>query len=104
VRQFLAWKSIDEERETLNLDAFQANQTRTRKTQADETVNRRIPEAHQWLLVPSSRRRERPARRGECTIPPPLPPAAMGQLEHLCQRCYHLGSLQPTPRRRVNHD
>jgi hypothetical protein len=53
VRQYLAWKSIDEEREPLNLDAFQSNQARTKREQADETVRRRIPEAYQWLLVPT---------------------------------------------------
>ena len=52
VRQFLAWKSIDEERESLNLDAFQANQARTKRSQADDTVNQRVPEAYCWLLAP----------------------------------------------------
>ena len=51
VRQSLGWKSIDQERESLNLDAFQSNQARTKREQAEETVEQRIPEAYQWLLV-----------------------------------------------------
>ncbi len=60
VRQYLAWKSIDEERETLNLDAFQSNQASSKRAQADETVRHRIPEAYQWLLVPSQPDPHRP--------------------------------------------
>ncbi len=51
VRQYLAWKSIDEESTSLNLDAFQSNQAKTKHEQADETVEQRIPETYQWLLV-----------------------------------------------------
>jgi predicted AAA+ superfamily ATPase len=53
VRQFLAWKSIEAERERLNLDAFQSNQAQTKRQQADETVQTRIAETFQWLLIPS---------------------------------------------------
>ncbi len=52
VRQYLAWKSIEAERETLNLDAFGMNQARTKRDQADEAVKARIPETYSWLLVP----------------------------------------------------
>ena len=52
-RQFLAWKSIEAERERLNLDAFQSNQAQTKRQQADETVRTRIAETFQWLLIPS---------------------------------------------------
>ncbi|KAB8333560.1 hypothetical protein SD80_012900 [Scytonema tolypothrichoides VB-61278] len=52
-RQYLAWKSIEDEAETLNLDAFQKRQAETRCKQADETVKGRIPETYVWLLVPS---------------------------------------------------
>ncbi|TAM79789.1 MAG: DUF499 domain-containing protein [Acidobacteria bacterium] len=55
VRQYLAWKSIDDERESLNLDAFQSNQAKTKRQQAEETVEQRIPETYQWLLVPIQR-------------------------------------------------
>ncbi|MGD0794302.1 MAG: Swt1 family HEPN domain-containing protein [Dehalococcoidales bacterium] len=52
IRQYLAWTSIIQERETLNLDAFQAKQAETKSRNADETVKLRIPETYQWLLVP----------------------------------------------------
>jgi hypothetical protein len=53
IRNYLAWKSIWEEREQLNLDPFQAKQTDTKRKNADDTVKARIPETYQWLLVPS---------------------------------------------------
>ncbi|HOD52348.1 MAG TPA: Swt1 family HEPN domain-containing protein [Candidatus Hydrogenedentes bacterium] len=53
VRQYLAWVSIGNEVETLNLDAAQARQAVTKREQADETVKQRIPETYQWLLVPA---------------------------------------------------
>jgi hypothetical protein len=56
VRQYLAWKSIDAERKTLNLDAFQSNQAETKSGEADKTVEQRIPETYQWLLVPTQPR------------------------------------------------
>ncbi|HMA35033.1 MAG TPA: Swt1 family HEPN domain-containing protein [Chloroflexia bacterium] len=52
VRQFLAWQSIQAERETLNLDPFQANQAKTKREQAESSVKARIPETYIWLLVP----------------------------------------------------
>ncbi|MDR1489970.1 MAG: DUF499 domain-containing protein [Desulfovibrio sp.] len=52
IRQFLAWKSVWEEREQLNLDPFQSKQADTKRKNADATVNARIPETWQWLLVP----------------------------------------------------
>ena len=53
IRDYLAWKSICNEREQLNLDAIQSKQAETKRNKADETVNARIPEAFQWLLVPN---------------------------------------------------
>jgi len=55
IRMYLAWKSIDEERQTLNLDFFQANQARTKHQQWNDTVRSRIPECFFWLLVPTQR-------------------------------------------------
>ena len=52
VRNYLAWKSIHEESESLNLDAFSRNQAKTKHDDADSTISQRIPEAYQWLLVP----------------------------------------------------
>ena len=52
VRQFLAWSSIWDDRETLNLDQFQMKQADTKRKSAEETVQARIPETYQWLIVP----------------------------------------------------
>ena len=51
-RQYLAWKSIWDEREALNLDPLQSSQAETKRQHADDTVDARIPETYQWLLVP----------------------------------------------------
>ncbi len=52
VRQFLAWKSILDEKETLNLDPHQVRQAEMQKKSAESTVIARLPETYQWLLVP----------------------------------------------------
>lgn len=52
VREYLAWKSIEDERDLLGLDAFQASQAKTRREQFDDTVNQRVPETYIWLLIP----------------------------------------------------
>jgi predicted AAA+ superfamily ATPase len=52
VRQFLAWNSVWDEKEQLNLDNFQTKQAETKRKNADDTVEARIPETFQWLLVP----------------------------------------------------
>ncbi len=52
IRRYLAWKSIYDEREMLNLNAFQTNQARTQRDQADETVDARIAETYTLVLVP----------------------------------------------------
>ena len=48
----LAWKSIYDDRDILNLDTFQRNQAKTKMEQANETVDARIRETYIWLLVP----------------------------------------------------
>ncbi len=53
VRMYLAWKSIDEEHEMLNLDTFQANQAHTKHQQWNDTARSRVPECYFWLLVPN---------------------------------------------------
>ncbi|PXF55798.1 MAG: AAA+ family ATPase [Deltaproteobacteria bacterium] len=52
IRQYLAWKSIWDEREQLNLDPFQSKQADTKRRNANDTVKARIPETWQWLLAP----------------------------------------------------
>ena len=53
VRQYLAWKSIEDDRETLNLDGFQTRQATTRRESAEDAIKGRIPETYHWLLVPT---------------------------------------------------
>lgn len=51
-RKYLAWDSILDEREALDLSPHQVKQAETQKKSADGAVTARIPEAYQWLLVP----------------------------------------------------
>jgi len=51
-RRFLAWESILNEKETLNLDPQQVKQAETQLATANGTVTARLPETFQWLLVP----------------------------------------------------
>jgi Protein of unknown function (DUF499) len=52
LRKYLAWDSIVEEKETLNLDPFQTKQAVNQKEAAASAVAARLPETYQWLLVP----------------------------------------------------
>jgi predicted AAA+ superfamily ATPase len=52
VRRFLAWKTILEEKEALNLDPYQTRQAEAQQQSADKAVEARLPETYQWLLVP----------------------------------------------------
>ncbi|NJL27872.1 MAG: ATP-binding protein [Thermoanaerobaculia bacterium] len=52
-RRYLAWESILSEKELLNLDPQQVKQAETQKTAADTTVDARLPETFQWLLIPT---------------------------------------------------
>jgi hypothetical protein len=53
VRRYLAWESIVTEKESLNLDPQQVRQATAQKESADSSVSAQIPEAYQWLLVPT---------------------------------------------------
>jgi predicted AAA+ superfamily ATPase len=52
LRRYLAWDSIVDEKEALNLDPHQVKQAETQKQAADGAVTARLPETYQWLLVP----------------------------------------------------
>ena len=52
VRDYLAWKSIEAEKGTLNLDTFQSQQAETKRAQFDDVVVQRIGETFIWVLVP----------------------------------------------------
>jgi hypothetical protein len=53
VRLYLAWTSILNEKELLDLSPYQVWQAETQQTAADSTVTARLPETYQWLLVPT---------------------------------------------------
>ena len=52
VRRYLAWQSILDDRERLDLPPHQVRQAQTRKQESDQAVNGRIGETYQWLLAP----------------------------------------------------
>ena len=52
-RAYLAWRSIADDKEALNLDMAQARETDQNVTRADETLKARIQEAYSWLLAPA---------------------------------------------------
>jgi len=52
VRRYLAWRSVVDDQEALNLDAHQRRQANENLGTADKTVNIRLNEAYIWLLVP----------------------------------------------------
>src|SRR5208282_1330969 len=58
VRLYMAWKSIESEKVSLDLTPFQANQVDQKKTSSDQAVKARIPETYVWLLVPGQKRPE----------------------------------------------
>src|ERR1700730_13622892 len=53
VRKFLAWESILDEKDRLDLSPHQVKQAETQKTAADGIVTSRLPETYQWLLIPA---------------------------------------------------
>lgn len=52
VRQFIAWDRILLERDALDLSANQVRQAESQRKSANDSVDARLPEAYQWLLVP----------------------------------------------------
>ena len=54
-RQFLAWRSILEDREALDLPPHQVRQAQSQTDSAEGTVRARIGETFQWLLVPGQK-------------------------------------------------
>jgi hypothetical protein len=69
-RLFLAWESIEKERESLNLDAFQSNQAKERRIDAEKRILALIPETYSWLLVPEQIDPRRPDSIGEYKLQP----------------------------------
>ena len=52
-RRYLAWDSIVQEADALNLDPNQQREAARGKEQSTETVEMRLNEAYSWLLVPT---------------------------------------------------
>ena len=52
VRRYLAWGSIKNDSEDLNLDAAQNRETDNNLRRSNETVDMQMKEAYRWLLVP----------------------------------------------------
>src|SRR5262249_1034651 len=52
VRQYRAWQSIVDEREELNLDAFQYRVAQKHVSDSLKSIHLLIPQAYIWLLVP----------------------------------------------------
>jgi hypothetical protein len=52
-RRFLAWRSIVDEAQELNLDPQQQRSANSQLENVDRTVAARVPESYQWLLVPT---------------------------------------------------
>ena len=52
VARYLAWKSIDDEREALGLDAGQMRETKNNLTRKDTEINEKIRAVWCWLLTP----------------------------------------------------
>lgn len=52
VRRYLAWQSVLDEREQLDLSPQQVRQAETQKDAAADAMSARLPETYLWLLVP----------------------------------------------------
>ncbi|MBL9159968.1 MAG: DUF499 domain-containing protein [Verrucomicrobiales bacterium] len=52
IRKYLAWDSILDEKDALNLTPFQVKQAETQRKAAEGAVVARLPETYCWLLVP----------------------------------------------------
>jgi predicted AAA+ superfamily ATPase len=60
ISRYLAWESILDDSEALNLDPHQVKQAENQRNSTDSVVKSRLPEAYQWLLVPVQIDAEKP--------------------------------------------
>jgi predicted AAA+ superfamily ATPase len=61
VRQFLAWNSIERDKDILNLDTFQRRLVEDGRARSDEVVASRMNQTFIWLLVPMQEKPDEPA-------------------------------------------
>ena len=69
-RRYLAWDSIIEDAEDLNLDTHQRREALRGKDQSNETLGMRLNEAYCWLLVPTQEGTD-PAKWEDSRMPGP---------------------------------
>lgn len=60
MRMYMAWRSVVQDQETLNLDAFQRRQADSKAGEWDKTVNARIGETWVWAMTPYQPDPQRP--------------------------------------------
>jgi hypothetical protein len=60
IAKYLAWSSILEEREALDLPPHQVRQAETQQHASDGAVVARLPETYQWVLAPEQRKPQSP--------------------------------------------
>jgi predicted AAA+ superfamily ATPase len=61
-RKLLAWESILDEREALNLGPHQLKQAESQKAAAEQRVLAQLPEVYQWLIAPTQASPQDPVR------------------------------------------
>lgn len=52
ISALMAWESIRQDKDVLNLDVYQSNQVDIRITENKDAVKRRFPETYFWILTP----------------------------------------------------
>ena len=82
VRIYLAWRSILDDRDALDLPPHQVRQAQQQSESAGGTVNARIGESFPWLLVPSQKTPQAPVQWQKIRLrgPGPLAPQASRRL------------------------
>ena len=68
VRQYMAWKSIADEKDSMSLDRFQEKQVETQVRHFAEAVNQRVGETYQWVLVPNQDKNDSEVRWAETRV------------------------------------
>lgn len=64
LRRYVAWQSILDDKEVLDLSPFQVKQAETQRASADSAVTARLPETHQWILWPEQKTPQSPIEWG----------------------------------------
>ena len=89
VAQYLAWNSIVNDKEQLNLDAFQEKQATTKRQQSSQDVDHIGRETYEWLLVPNQPDPQGPIEWKETR----LPKGQDSPIERSSKKAVHEGDL-----------